>query len=144
MKHHATAVAYMGRGLLLLGESGCGKSDLAFRLLDRGWALIGDDQVHVTKEGKALTLAGDPRLHGTLEVRGLGLMPVSALAETAPLTLVARLDGAVERLPSPHPWSQDAVEIPSLALNAFEPSTPLKLEWAIRDPSLIGRDRLNA
>ncbi len=42
---HATCVAILGRGVLLLGESGSGKSSLALRLIDRGAMLVGDDRI---------------------------------------------------------------------------------------------------
>ena len=44
---HATAIAINGAGVLLLGPSGSGKSDLALRLIDRGAVLISDDGVLV-------------------------------------------------------------------------------------------------
>ncbi|MEC9182929.1 MAG: aldolase, partial [Pseudomonadota bacterium] len=40
---HATAIAIDGKGVLLRGPSGSGKSDLALRLLEAGGVLIGDD-----------------------------------------------------------------------------------------------------
>jgi hypothetical protein len=51
MRFHASCAARMGEGgfdaVLLLGTSGSGKSDLLLRLIDRGWALVADDQVIV-------------------------------------------------------------------------------------------------
>ena len=46
---HATCVAIGGRGLLLLGPSGSGKSDLALRLIDRGAMLVSDDGVAIRR-----------------------------------------------------------------------------------------------
>jgi HPr kinase/phosphorylase len=42
---HASVVAWRGRGLLILGASGAGKSSTALRLIDAGWMLVADDQV---------------------------------------------------------------------------------------------------
>jgi HPr kinase/phosphorylase len=42
---HASVVAWRGRGLLILGASGAGKSSAALRLIDAGWMLVADDQV---------------------------------------------------------------------------------------------------
>ena len=44
---HGSAIAIHGKGVLLLGPSGSGKSDLALRLIDRGAKLICDDVVHI-------------------------------------------------------------------------------------------------
>ncbi|MEY3906493.1 MAG: hypothetical protein RIR59_1316, partial [Pseudomonadota bacterium] len=40
---HGTCIAIKDQGVLILGASGAGKSDLALRLIDRGAALVGDD-----------------------------------------------------------------------------------------------------
>jgi serine kinase of HPr protein (carbohydrate metabolism regulator) len=42
---HGTAISIGGHGVLIMGESGSGKSDLALRLIDRGAILISDDVV---------------------------------------------------------------------------------------------------
>jgi serine kinase of HPr protein (carbohydrate metabolism regulator) len=41
---HASTVASDGRAVLITGPSGSGKSDLALRLIDRGFALVSDDR----------------------------------------------------------------------------------------------------
>ena len=48
---HASTVATGGRAVLLSGPSGSGKSDLALRLIDRGFTLVSDDQTIVRREG---------------------------------------------------------------------------------------------
>ena len=60
MQIHASCAAREGHGVLLLGPSGSGKSDLLLRLLDRGFALVADDRVDL-QSGMAsapATLAG--------------------------------------------------------------------------------------
>ena len=44
---HASAIAWHGRGVLIRGESGSGKSSLACTLLERGALLVGDDRIVV-------------------------------------------------------------------------------------------------
>ena len=102
---HGTCVDLDGFGVLLRGASGGGKSDLALRLIDRGARLVADDRVEiaavegalVARPPAALVAAG---LIGAIEVRGLGIVRVEAVAQTA-LGLVVDLTGETEipRLP---------------------------------------------
>ncbi len=95
MQIHASCAAREGQGVLLLGPSGSGKSDLLLRLLDRGFALVADDRVDLTG-GVA---SAPPVLAGLLEVRGLGVVRLPHLP-SAPLALAVEL-GTGERLPRP-------------------------------------------
>ena len=51
---HATTVARHGAAVLLRGACGAGKSDLALRLIDRGWSLVSDDQSELSTQGDDL------------------------------------------------------------------------------------------
>lgn len=113
--------------MLVLGPPGSGKSDLALRLIGRGFALVADDQVLL--DGRAVR-APEP-LRGLLEVRGLGIFEGLPVAEDAALALVVDLvppDG-VARLPVPASWPPAGV--PRIALHAFEASACEKLAWAL-------------
>ncbi|HLQ20456.1 MAG TPA: HPr kinase/phosphatase C-terminal domain-containing protein [Tabrizicola sp.] len=97
---HASCVAVDGRGLLILGPSGSGKSSLAIRLLSRGALLVSDDRTAVAAHGDAV-VAGcpNPALRGLVESRGLGVLR-APFAETAPLFLVVDLGQTeTQRLP---------------------------------------------
>ena len=91
---HATAVAIeteLGfRALLLRGRSGSGKSDLALRLIDAGARLVTDDQSVLSRRDDMIIVGPPARISGLLEVRGIGIMRVEALAE-APVVLIADL-----------------------------------------------------
>lgn len=93
---HATCVEWFGRGVLIRGKSGAGKSDLALRLIDAGAALVADDQV-LLENGIASAPA---RLQGLLEVRGFGIVKLP-FAETTAIALTVDLCSAdeIERLP---------------------------------------------
>ena len=87
--HQATGVAIGGRGLLIEGPPGSGKSSLALALIDRGAVLIGDDGILLEPRGGRVVARPHPRTAGKLEVRNLGLIELPAT--DAPLALVIRL-----------------------------------------------------
>lgn len=93
---HATCVAREGEGVLLVGPPGVGKSDLALRLIQRGFDLVADDRVEIA-EGIA---RAPPALAGLLEVRGLGIVRLP-YQPSARLALLVRLDEGTARLPFP-------------------------------------------
>jgi HPr kinase/phosphorylase len=98
---HASAVAIGGRGVLLLGPSGSGKSALALSLIGRGAALVADDRVVVTRAGGALIARAPARLAGLIEARGFGILRVPSVPE-APLALAVDL-GRADATRMPHP-----------------------------------------
>jgi HPr kinase/phosphorylase len=99
---HASCVALEGRGLLILGPSGSGKSSLALQMIGLGAALVADDQVDVTCAGDALVAAAPPALAGLIEARGVGLLRAGTVA-SVPLHLAVDLgQPASPRLPDRH------------------------------------------
>lgn len=131
MTIHATTVALDGRAVLLLGPSGSGKSDLALRLIDRGWRLVADDRTILTVRGAALWASAPPAIAGLIEVRGVGIMPEPALANAA-VVLAIDLAASPERLPDPHVRMFHGVAIPCVALSPHGESAPLRVERALR------------
>src|SRR5580765_1080507 len=97
---HATAVAIDGRAALLRGRSGSGKSDLALRLIDAGARLVTDDQSVLSRRDDAIIVCPPARISGLMEVRGIGIVRVEALAE-AVVALIADLvpPEQIDRLP---------------------------------------------
>jgi hypothetical protein len=128
---HASCVALDGRAVLLLGVSGSGKSDLALRLIDRGWAFVADDYVHVKNSGGRLAASPPPKIAGRMEIRNVGLVDIPHL-QSATVALAIWLDGTPERMPQIGHWHYDGVDVPAFAINAFEPSAPLKIEHLLR------------
>ena len=108
---HGSVVAFAGRGLLILGDSGAGKSGLALALIGRGAALVADDQVRVSRVGDALLARAPAALGGMIEVRGLGLLRIPSVPE-ATLTLAVDLDRTpAARMPQPQTITYLGIEV---------------------------------
>lgn len=83
---HGVYMEVMGMGVLLMGESGIGKSELALELLSRNHRLISDDAVEFVRIGPDVLVGQCPggALSDYLEVRGLGILDVRTMfGETA-------------------------------------------------------------
>ncbi len=140
---HATCLVIGGCGVLILGASGSGKSDLALRLIDqpgRGTGsealtarLVADDQVVITLRGERLFATAPPRLAGLIEVRGLGIVPADHAPE-AEVTLAVRLADArdIERLPEEGvSLTLLDVAIPEIAVDAAAASAPARIRAGV-------------
>ena len=117
---HATTVAVQGRGLLIIGPSGSGKSSLALQLIALGASLLADDRTDLHHDGTRLLARCPDALHGMIEARGVGIPHLPFVTE-APVCLVADLaQTETERLP-PH-RSIDILATPiELVLGAQSP-----------------------
>ena len=83
---HASCVASDGHAVLISGPSGSGKSDLALRLLDRGFTLVSDDRTIVRKDGSRLIASAPDTIKGKLEIRGVGIVDMEVVPD-APIAL---------------------------------------------------------
>jgi HPr kinase/phosphorylase len=110
VERHGVFIDVLGLGVLITGESGVGKSELALELISRGHGLVADDVVEVSRIA-AGTLEGrcPPMLKDFLEVRGLGLLNIRTIfGETAVRRkLKLRLIAHLER---PQPGGRDPGE----------------------------------
>ena len=124
LRLHGSCVARMGAGVLILGPSGSGKSDLALRLVNRNFTLVADDQVEITGTRARAPAA----LAGLLEVRGLGIVRLPFLSGTD-LKIIIALNDQYDRLPSPERHA--TLALPVVRLRAFEVSSPDKVVLAL-------------
>ena len=127
---NVSCVALRGRGVLITGEPGSGKSSLALALLDRGAELVGDDGVELALDGDRVLASPPPNTAGLIEIRNVGLLEVPTA--TAPIAIVIALDPAAERLPlgAGEAWLLDC-RVPQVALYPDTPALPLRAEAAL-------------
>jgi serine kinase of HPr protein (carbohydrate metabolism regulator) len=128
---HASTVATDGRAVVILGPSGSGKSDLALRLLDRGFTLVSDDQTVVKKDGERLVASAPPNIAGKLEIRGIGIVDMETVANV-PVALLVELTSEIQRLPDE---SRErpllGVKLPLISIDAMTASAPSKVALAL-------------
>ena len=68
-----------GKGIMITGKSGIGKSELALDLISRGHVLVADDRVDVTRVHNDIICRAPKLLRKMLEIRGLGIIDVTRL-----------------------------------------------------------------
>ena len=128
---HASTVASKGRAVLITGPSGSGKSDLALRLLDRGFTLVSDDRTIVKGDSGRLIASAPPNIAGKLEIRGIGIVDVEC-ADDTPVGLVVELTSDMQRLPDD---SRErlilGVKVPLVTIDAMTASAPSKVALAL-------------
>ena len=100
---HGGLVEVYGEGLLLLGDSGIGKSETAIELVKRGHRLIADDAVEIKRVSEKTLVGSAPEMiRHYVELRGIGIVDVrrlfgmGAIKETERIDLVIQLESWVE------------------------------------------------
>lgn len=128
---HATTVARDGRAVMLLGSSGSGKSDLALRLLERGFGLVSDDQTLIRRDGKRLIATAPPTIKGKIEVRGIGIVEMPSI-EDVPVALAVELMSDMERMPDDSRQRTFlSIAIPLVSVDAMTASAAAKVVLAL-------------
>jgi serine kinase of HPr protein (carbohydrate metabolism regulator) len=128
---HASAVATEGRAVLISGPSGSGKSDLALRLLDRGFTLVSDDRTLVRKDGERLIASAPPNIAGKLEIRGIGIVDMDTVSDV-PVALLVELTSDIQRLPDENRERPVlGVRVPLISIDAMSASAPSKVALAL-------------
>ncbi|TDK46727.1 HPr kinase/phosphorylase [Antarcticimicrobium luteum] len=96
---HASCVALAGRGLLITGASGRGKSALALQLMALGAALVADDRVALQRDGGRVMASAPAAIAGLIEARGLGLLHAAPAGPTPVFALLDLDRDEPDRLP---------------------------------------------
>ena len=122
--------------MLITGPSGSGKSDLALRLIDRGFTLVSDDQTIVRKDVDRLLAFAPPNIAGKLEIRGIGIVDMESVSDI-PVALLIELTSDIQRLPD------DArerpilgIQLPIITIDAMTASAPAKVALALNRQGL--------
>ena len=163
---HGSLVDVYGVGMLFVGKSGIGKSEVALDLVERGHRLVADDVIILTKKGEGILIgAGTNLTKHFMEVRGLGLIDVERMFGIRAIRYQKRLEIIVEL----EVWSENGnytrtgldgqvvsiqnVEIPYIKLpilpgkNITVISEVIALNYLLRhygyDSAAVLQDRLN-
>ncbi|MGC9270297.1 HPr kinase/phosphorylase [Acidiphilium sp.] len=124
MSFHGSCAALGDDAVVLLGPPGSGKSDLLLQLLDRGFSLVGDDQL-IVEHGRVRSATS---VAGLLEIRGVGIFEMP-YRDNARLRLVVMLEGVADRLPMPQ---YDAtLGVPSIMVDPRTVAAAIKISWAL-------------
>lgn len=96
-KLHGSLADVFGVGLLFMGRSGIGKSECVLDLVERGHRLVADDSVIVTQGGNDVLIGRSPELTWRhMEIRGIGIVDVSALFGVHAVRLQKRIEVVVQ------------------------------------------------
>ena len=103
---HGVLMEIYGEGILLIGESGIGKSETAVELLKRGHRLIADDAVEIRKvSGNRLVGTAPKLIRNYIELRGIGIVNVAKLFGVG----AVKLENEINLVVNIVPWNTEEV-----------------------------------
>ena len=111
---HASCVALQGQGVLILGQSGSGKSSLALELMGYGADLVADDRTNLTRTGASILATAPATIANMIEARGIGLLNAESISQATIHCVVDMDQIETKRLPEPRNYTLLGLEIPLL------------------------------
>ncbi len=94
---HGSLIDVYGVGILFVGKSGIGKSEVALDLIERGHRLVGDDVIIFTKKGEGILMGSGTKLgKHFMEIRGLGIIDIQSMFGIRAIRYQKRLEIVVE------------------------------------------------
>ena len=93
---HGGLMNVYGRGVLIIGGSGMGKSELALELINRGHSLVADDRVDISRVKDMISGSAPELLRGMLEIRGIGIIDITKMFGTHAYLEAKEVDFVVE------------------------------------------------
>ncbi len=89
---HGVLINVYGKGILMLGESGMGKSEVALELIRKGHILVADDRIDAKKIHNNIIGHAPELLEGMLEIRGIGIIDVAKMFGSSSLLKETQID----------------------------------------------------
>ena len=103
---HGVLIEVYGEGVLIVGESGVGKSETAIELVKRGHRLVADDAVEIRKVSSISLVGSSPdNIRHFLELRGIGIINIRRLFGIGSVKVTEKIDLIVEL----EPWEKDKI-----------------------------------
>jgi len=103
---HGVFVEVYGEGVLILGDSGVGKSETAIELIKRGHRLIADDAVEIKKTGSKTIVGSAPdNIRHFIELRGIGIINARRIFGMGSVKLNEKIDMVIQL----EPWDSEKV-----------------------------------
>ena len=97
---HGVYLDIFGMGIMLMGPSGIGKSEVGLELISRGHRLIADDMIELVREAPGVLVGRSPEsLRYHMEIRGLGIINIRDLYGAAAVADTKRVRLVVEMIP---------------------------------------------
>ncbi len=130
---HATAINIKGQGVLFLGDSGSGKSDMALRMITQyGAKLISDDRVNITNIDNNIIATAPENIKGLLEVRGVGIINAPTI-DKSQINIAIQLETSfIDRMPEAANYEIEGIALPLIKINPFEISSTAKVLAVLR------------
>ncbi len=103
---HGVLIEVYGEGMLILGESGVGKSETAVELIKRGHRLVADDAVEIRRVSNISLVGSSPEnIRHFLEIRGIGIVNARRLFGMGAVKVTEKIDMIIEL----EPWDSEKV-----------------------------------
>jgi HPr kinase/phosphorylase len=123
---HGVLLDVFGVGILLLGKSGIGKSEIALDLVMRGHRLVADDIVEVTRrKSNAVYGAGHPIIKHHMEIRGLGIINIKDLFGVAAIRDLKKIELVIELVEWDPDSEYDRLGLDEAKFNIVDVGLPL-------------------
>ena len=130
---HATTVDIGGRGVMIRGASGSGKTSLALALMERGATLVADDYTQLRVENDRIIATAPDTIKGKIEVRGYGLIDTTHQDQTAVSLIVDIVPHEnVPRLPDSTTDEICKIVIPRLLLGVHDAAASGKIKAVLK------------
>ncbi|MAH78739.1 MAG: aldolase [Rickettsiales bacterium] len=127
-KLHASSISLEDNGVLIIGPSGSGKSDLALRMIDSGATLISDDITTCRKINGSISLFSSEKIFGLIEVRGIGIIKVPYV-ENIKLKMIVKLTNQmIDRMPQEKKKKVMGISFPIIEIQPKEVSATAKIK----------------